>query len=89
MNNLKYIIEFNNGYSTRVIGEADSYQEARQVVVKFLEEKNYKSHYWRSWATEDGKKIQLDVGSWSEFFYISRNDGAAVMGDLWNAIHGE
>lgn len=74
MQDFKYIVEFDNGESTRVIGEAESYKECSDIISKFLEERNYKSHYWRHWITEDGKKIQTDVGSHFEFFFISRSD---------------
>jgi hypothetical protein len=69
-----YIVEFNNGHSVRVIGETKDYKECSEIISKFLEDRNYKSRYWRHWVTEDKKKIQVDVGSWSQFFYISRSD---------------
>lgn len=71
---VKYIVEFGNDNSTRVIGETESYEETSDIISKFLEEHNYKSRYWRHWITENKKKIKVDVGSWSEFFYVSRND---------------
>lgn len=69
-----YIVEFDNGHSARVIGETKDYKECSEIISKFLEDHNYKSHYWRHWISEDKKKIITDVGSWSQFFYISRSD---------------
>lgn len=78
METVKYIVEFDNGHSIRVIGEVDTYQETSYIIRKFLEEHNYKSHYWRYWVTEDRKKITVDVGSHTEFFFISRDDNKDI-----------
>lgn len=40
--------------------------EVHKEIKKFLNERNYKSYYTRTWEL-DGVKY-YDVGSWSEFF---------------------
>lgn len=43
--------------------------EANKFIVDFLDEKNYKSHYWRRWNVSDNIE-RIDVGSHTEFFEI-------------------
>lgn len=52
----------------REIGEASNRQEAWKIINKFLDDHNYKSYYVRVWKRENF--YILDVGSWSEFFYV-------------------
>lgn len=66
---MKFIVEFNNGETTRVIAEVDTYQETSKVISDFLEERNYKSYYWRKWAIDNGKKIQVDV--YIDLYFLS------------------
>lgn len=47
--------------------------ECRKIIQQFLNVHNFKSHYWRCWE-EDGM-TKIDVGSWSEFFYLVKEDG--------------
>ena len=73
----KYIVEF--GYKldeNRVIGEAETVKECHQIIMKFLDDHNYKSYYQRMWVED--KKVIIDVGSWSEFFWISHSDGSSM-----------
>lgn len=53
----------------REIGTAVDMQEAYKIIDKFLEEHNFKSYYKNVCEIEKGK-IRVDVGSWSEFFYV-------------------
>lgn len=48
-------------------------QECHAIITDFLNAHNYKSYYRRCWE-EDGM-TKVDVGSWSEFFYLVKEDG--------------
>ena len=52
--------------------------------MKFLNEHDYKSYYQRRWV-EDGK-VAVDVGSWSEFFWISHSDGSSMAFEEINCL---
>ena len=41
---------------------------AYKIIDKFLDEHNFKSYYKRVW--EENSRTKVDVGSWSEFFYV-------------------
>lgn len=63
------IVYFENSNGTkREIGRAPTEQAARKIVQDFLALHNYKSYYTREWKEEG--ELKIDVGSWSEFFYI-------------------
>lgn len=64
----KVIFE-NSRHEEREIGTAVYIQGAYKIIDKFLEEHNFKSYYKNVCEIEKGK-IRVDVGSWSEFFYI-------------------
>lgn len=53
----------------RIIGTAEDQKAAFKVINNFLAEHNYKSYYKRTWKTDD-KTTAVDVGSWTERFYI-------------------
>ena len=57
----------------KVIGIAASQREATFLIMDFLKEHNYQSHYQRLW--EDGNDIKIDVGSHSEFFILRSDKG--------------
>ena len=63
----KVIFE-NSRHEEREIGTAVDMQEAYKIIDKFLEEHNFRSFYKRTWK-ENGR-TKVDVGSWSEFFYV-------------------
>lgn len=52
----------------RVIANVDSFSEACEEIDKFIDERNFKSHYKRVWE-QDGR-LKFDVGSWTEFFFL-------------------
>ena len=82
---MKYIVEFGTTSKiNRVIGEADTIKECHQIIMKFLDEHDYKSYYQRMWV-EDGK-VSVDVGSWSEFFWISHSDGSNMVFEEINCL---
>ena len=54
----------------KIIGFAIGSNKACKLIYDFLDEHNYKSYYKKFWV-ENGK-IQVDVGSWTELFYIER-----------------
>ena len=73
----KYIVEFGTRLGkSRIIGNAETIKECHQIIMKFLDDHNYRSRYQRMWI-EDGK-VAVDVGSWSEFFWISRADCSSM-----------
>lgn len=85
----KYIVEFRNGIKQyRVIGKANNFDEFYEIISKFMEERHFKSYYQRYWI-EDGK-MKCDVGSYTEFFYVSRSDGSDMTLDEFhkNPIKG-
>lgn len=68
---MKLYFENSNG-NRRVIAEPNTEEEALQEIYKFLEDRNFKSYYTRTWVNDDGEKV-FDVGSWSEFFVLDYN----------------
>lgn len=61
---------FRNSYGEeRLIAEPTTPQECRMEVNKFLNEHNFKSYYTRIHEEPD-KRLCMDVGSWSEFFFV-------------------
>ena len=52
----------------RLIAEASNREEVVKEINKFLYDHNYKSYYTRVW--EENGRLMIDVGSWSEFFYL-------------------
>ena len=81
----KYTVEFGQKLDeSRVIGDADTVKECYQIIMKFLDDHNYKSYYQRMWV-EDGKVV-VDVGSWSEFFWISRADCSSMAFEEINCL---
>lgn len=59
----------NSSGQLRIIGTAETSDTAFEVIDDFLADHNYKSYYKRTWKTDD-KTICIDVGSYTEFFYI-------------------
>ena len=81
----KYIVEFGTRLGkSRIIGEADTIKECHQIIMKFLDNHNYKSYYQRIWI--ENNKVIIDVGSWSEFFWISRSDGSSMAFEEINCL---
>lgn len=62
------VIFQNSRKQEREIGTAADMNGAYDVIDKFLDEHNFKSYYKRVW--EENGRTKVDVGSWSEFFYI-------------------
>jgi len=60
---------FNTSGMRREIGKGRTAKKANKVIVRFLNAKNYKPYYWRTWEEEDGC-TRMDVGSWYEFFDV-------------------
>lgn len=63
----KVIFE-NSRKREREIGTAVDTVGAYKIIDKFLDEHNYKSYYKNVYGVNGRTKV--DVGSWSEFFYI-------------------
>ena len=65
----KMKLYFKNPREKRFLGEFETLKEIDEFIDQFLEERNFKSYYTR--VNEiDENSIELDVGSWSEFFII-------------------
>lgn len=61
---------FQNSYGDeRIIAEPANKDEAVKEINTFLKEHNYKSYYMNVCEEEDNR-LRIDVGSWSEFFYL-------------------
>lgn len=54
--------------------EAVKYPNAFALINKFLKEHNYESPYFRFYSQMEGVTT-VDVGSWSEFFYVLEEFG--------------
>lgn len=68
----KVIFENSQG-KEREIDTAVDIEVAYKIIDKFLDEHNFKSYYKNICEIEKGK-IRVDVGSWSEFFYIVESE---------------
>ena len=55
----------------REIGQVDNEEKAFWVIKDFLSVHNFISYYTRYW--EENGYLKVDVGSHTEFFYISKN----------------
>ena len=66
-----YPLYFENSQGQRrVLTSCNNLDEVFDAIKKFLDEHNFKSYYYRTHVV-DGE-VQIDVGSWSEFFYIDK-----------------
>lgn len=66
-------IEFENSNGERrEIGTSDTTQGCFQIISDFLTEHNFKSYYTRVSKTENEGELWIDVGSHTEFFYITQ-----------------
>lgn len=65
---LNIMFENSSGQS-RTIGTVENEESAFKVINDFLNDHNYKSYYQRTWKKDD-KTTVVDVGSWTERFYI-------------------
>ena len=69
-----YTVYFENSRKVRrEIGAASTEQDAYKIIMDFLKGYNYPCYYTRSWLTEN-EEMCVDVGSWSEFFYIKMTE---------------
>lgn len=77
-----YTVLFQNiSGERRPIGVANDMRMCYKIIDGFLEEKNYQSYYTKSWQTDD-KTIKIDVGSWSEFFFITSDKTLDITKDF-------
>ena len=65
---MKLIFQNSRG-EERVIAELQDKKEVIKEINKFLDDHNYKSYYMNV-CEDDNGRLAIDVGSWSEFFYI-------------------
>ena len=54
---------------SRIIDTVENEESALKVINDFLNDHNYKPYYRRIWEKDD-KTTVVDVGSYTEFFYI-------------------
>ena len=71
----KYILYFDNGVSERVIGRYTTIDGAYSGIRKFCEDRHFKIYYMRVCKIPN-RRIQVDVGSHTQFFYIETNGDA-------------
>lgn len=70
------VVTFKDKYGNeRSIGSCDSKKSAFKLIDDFLASHNYKSYYYRTSYDVDNNRLVVDVGSWSEFFYIYGEEG--------------
>ena len=67
------VIFENSRHEEREIGTAVDMDSVYKIIDKFLEEHNFKSYYKNVCEIEKGK-TRVDVGSWSEVFYIIESE---------------
>lgn len=65
---MKLIFQNSRG-EERIIAEIQDKKEAVKEINKFLDDHNYKSYYMNV-CEDDNGRLRIDVGSWSEFFYL-------------------
>ena len=65
---MKLIFQNSRG-EERVIAEPTNKEEISKEIDKFLDDHNFKSYYMNV-CEDDNGRLRIDVGSWSEFFYI-------------------
>ena len=65
----------------RLIAECKTVSACHKKIQKFLDENNYVSYYSRSWKEDN--RIKIDVGSYSEFFYVDE----IIYEDYLKALH--
>ena len=68
----KVIFE-NSRHEEREIGTAVNMEGAFKIINDFLDKYNFKSYYKNICKIEN--RIRVDVGSWSEFFYVEEYGG--------------
>ena len=69
---VNYIVKLifqNSRGEERVIAEPANKKEAVEEINKFLTSHNYKSYYMNV-CEDSNNRLRIDVGSWSEFFYL-------------------
>ena len=69
---------FENAFGDmRIIAECKDWNEVYKKIDEFIQQNNEKkehkfiSYYKREWFDTLTNKTKIDVGSWSEFFYVS------------------
>lgn len=68
------IVYFLNRFGERKeIGRVSSMKQANRTIYQFLKEHDYHSYYSRFW--EENGETWIDVGSHSEFFIITKEEG--------------
>ncbi len=77
-----YKLQFQNMSGERsTIAVASTEEMCYRAINEFLEEKNYHNYYTRVIELGDGSK-KIDVGSWSEFFFIVPDKSLEVSKDF-------
>ena len=59
----------------REIARPQTAPEAHELISQFLKEHNYETYYTRTYLCSNGTEILFDVGSYSEFFYLYKEEG--------------
>ena len=69
-----YLYFLNANHNYRLLNDQIKDIDDKQIaktIQQFLKDHNYKSYYTRSWENGEGDMV-YDVGSWSEFFILSK-----------------
>ena len=69
---MKLFFQNANG-NERVIANVDNADEAMIEIKKFCDERDFKIPYYRYYGSLDDNGIKYDVGSWSEFFVLRKD----------------
>ena len=67
---MKIFTIYNETYNNLVfVGKARTMKKAKKLIARRIKESGFKSYYWRYWV-EEGNKLYIDYGSWSDFYVI-------------------
>lgn len=70
---MSYVIFSNCKDETRKIGnKVENRKQVVEEINKFLKDNNFKSYYMRSWFNIERNQYVIDVGSYTEFFYVDK-----------------
>lgn len=66
---------FSGRSGPQLLTQSEKREDLYKEIKKFIKDHNFKSYYWR--LTRNDKCTWIDVGSYSEFFYIFDSEEAA------------
>lgn len=69
------------GIRSRIIGTSNEFEDCIDIMFQFMKDRNFKSYYQRYYIV-DGV-LNIDVGSHTEHFEISRKDKKDITNDYY------